>query len=429
MTAYLRFLLLSFLVLLGIPGKAAQCLVLGDSLSKEYEVEFPALFPTNPASWAARNWIEILHERRNAWFDLGRFSGYVDPRITGHEHNWAFPGATTRNIRDQLSDWRNIWWRVELEDQLKNAVERVVIFAGGNDVNSYYGQIYNGAAGTSQINKTRDNLKWIVKYVKGVKKSLPIVLVSVPHVGCTPKVQQGYPTDPVKTARMTAALERLNSELAVFAQAEGIGFVPGVYQLTKDLISEPFVMSGVAFYKQADPDSRPRYVFSGDGFHPATAPHGKIAQMVIEAFRAKYPAQITPLTDREIVSNILGLDGDVPFKDWIAQQGVPPDQAGLLADPDGDGLNNALEFTFEGASASASDFQLLTPQREAQHLVWTYRIRPEAREWAGVILQQSRNLKQWTEVPASQIITNSDGSQTVRLPIQDRRFLRMKLNR
>jgi hypothetical protein len=73
-----------------IPAQAAQqCLVIGDSLTKEYEVEFPVLYPQNRDAWDSRNWIEILHEERNAWFDQGSFSAYYDVRITGHKHNWA----------------------------------------------------------------------------------------------------------------------------------------------------------------------------------------------------------------------------------------------------------------------------------------------------------------------------------------------------
>jgi phospholipase/lecithinase/hemolysin len=429
-----RLLLPLLLGLSILPVRAEQCLVLGDSLTKEYELEFPLLFPSNPASWGSRNWIEILHERRNTWFDLGEINGYFDPRLTGHEHNWAFPGATAVEINEQLKSWQSVIWRTELNGQIKNAAERVVIFAGGNDVNSYYGPIYNGASPTPYINATRDAIKDIVNYVLGQKSSLPMVLVSVPHLGCAPLVQRQYPTDLVKTARVTAALDSLNAQLAAFAQSKGIAFVPGVYQFTKDIIEGPFRIGGIEFYKEADPDSRPRYVFSGDGFHPATSAHGKIAQMVIEAFRNRYPAkQITPLTDREIVANILGLDPDIPFKEWIATQGVPQGQVGLEDDPDGDGLVNALEFVLDGASATVASLGLLRPQVDSTlsppQLGWTYRLRPLAAEWASVRIQHSADLMNWMDAVAELITVNPDGSQTLRMPLQDRHFVRMRLDR
>jgi lysophospholipase L1-like esterase len=298
------FLILSLFVCTML--HAEQCLVIGDSLSKEYELEFPALYPRNRESWDSRNWAEILHENRKTWFDLGKWSGFADPRLVGHEHNWAFPGATTSKIKSELSSWRNFWWTRELQGQVRSAAERVVIFAGGNDVDSYYSAIYQGAASAKYINATRDNLRFIVDYVRKVKGTIPIVLVSVPHVGCTPDIQKAHPTDPVKTQRVTAALDSLNAQLALFAKQRGIAFVPGVYELTKLLITQPLRIGGMTFISQADADSRPEYLFSGDGFHPNTCAHAKIAQMIIDALRTRYPASnIKPLGDAEILQTVL----------------------------------------------------------------------------------------------------------------------------
>ncbi len=286
-----------------------ECLVLGDSLTKEYQVEFPALYPENPQAWKARNWIEVLAAQRNAWFDMGKFTAFADPRITGHEYNWAFPGAETQDLRNALSstDWYNTTWHNTLRSELKSNVTRVVIFAGGNDVHSYYGDIYNGKSPTLNINKTRDNLMWLVDYVRSVRTSLQIVLVAVPHIGCTPDVQAAHPTDPVKTARVTAALDSLNSQLASLAKSRGIGFASGVYDFSKGLITKPFVIGGVTINKQADANARNNYAFSGDGFHPGTAAQARIGQIILDTFRAKWPSPvIAPLTDAEILK-VLGL--------------------------------------------------------------------------------------------------------------------------
>lgn len=416
------------LLLTGSPATAAQCLVIGDSLTKEYEVEFPALYPANPASWSARNWAEILHEHRRTWFDLGRFTGYADPRLTGHEHNWAFPGATTTEIRAQLANPLNFWWRQELEGQLEDAVERVVIFAGGNDVDSYYGKLYDGEPAATQLAATRDNLKWIVDYVRGVKASLPIVLVSVPHLGCAPKVQAENPTDPMKTARVTSALDTLNAELAAFAANRGIGFVPEVYALTRRMITDPIRIGGLEFYRQADADARARYLFSGDGFHPGTSAHAVIAQAILEAFRVWQPL-IEPLTDREILAEVLDLDPDLPFHEWMAGQGVAADRRGLLDDPDGDGWVNALEFSLaEGAAAMPSP-GLLRPLRDQEDLLWSWRPRIEAGEWAPLRAQRSTDLSDWQDVDPALIEQEEDGTQRLRLPLTGRAFLRLRLAR
>src|SRR5690606_7836658 len=115
-----------------------------------------------------------------------------------------------------------------------------------------YGKLYDGEPAATQLAATRHNLEWIVDYVRGVKASLPIVLVSVPHLGCAPKVQAENPTDPMKTARVTSALDTLNAELAAFAANRGIGFVPEVYELTRRMITDPVRIGGLEFYRQAD---------------------------------------------------------------------------------------------------------------------------------------------------------------------------------
>lgn len=288
---------------------AQQCLVIGDSLTKEYEVEFPILYPSNRDAWDTRNWIEVLHERRKSWFDLGGFSYYADYRIIGHQHNWAFPGATTTEIRNELrsTSWQDKFWQNELKSQIKNTVERVVIFAGGNDVDDWYDDVYNGASPTNYVKKTRDNLMNIVDFVRSVKSSMPIVLVSVPHVGCCPDIQRQNPTHGIKTARVTAAIESLNTQLAAAAKTRGIAFADGVYTFTKSLITTPFHLNGVEIYRKADANARPRYAFSGDGFHPAGAPQAKIAQIIVDAFRARWPSTAIPrLTDSEIANSVLG---------------------------------------------------------------------------------------------------------------------------
>lgn len=308
----LRFCFVAVALLLSMSSARAvqQCLVIGDSLTKEYEVEFPVLYPNNRDSWDTRNWIEILHERRQSWFDLGHFSAYSDVRIVGHKYNWAFPGATSQEIRDRLlsTSWFDKYWQSELRNQIKNEVERVVIFAGGNDVDDYYDDIYNGATASKFTNKTRDNIIRIVDWVRSVKSTIPIVVVAVPHVGCAPDIQRQNPTNATKTGRVTSALTTLNSQLATLSTQRGVAFCSGVFDFTRNLITQPLVIDGVTIIKQADANARPQYAFSGDGFHPAEALQAKIAQLIVNTFRARWPSAAIPaITDNEIRTKILGL--------------------------------------------------------------------------------------------------------------------------
>lgn len=408
---------LFLLLLMSFTLRAEQCLVIGDSLTKEYEAEFPGLFPNNPASWQARNWIEILHQSRTDWFDTGTWSAYSDPRLTGHRFNWAFPGATTTEIRSQLSSFLNFWWTNTLKDQLRYDVKRVVIFAGGNDADSYYAGLYNGTTGASATNTTLGNLQWIVNYVRTVNASLPIVLVSVPHVGCTPKVQQGYPTDVVKTGRVSTAMDALNASLASYAQSLGIGFASGVYDFTKSLITQPLRIKGIEFYRVADANAGTRYVYSGDGFHPNTCAHTKIAQMILAAFNAKYPGTaINPLSDDYIVSTVLGLDPNIPFSEWLASQGG---SGGYTDDFNHNGIANIVEFALDQPA-------MPQPLYQAGALTLTYRPRVVFTEWGTIQAQSSTNLVDWTDISPAQTTTNADGTITVNTLMNGKGFLRLR---
>ena len=411
---------------------AQQVLVVGDSLTKEYEVEFPLLYPSNPASWSARNWVELLNTYRPSHFELGSFSVFADPRATGHEFNWAFPGATTQEIRDRLAStsFLDQIWQATFKDQIKNTVERVVVFAGGNDINGYYSNIYNGSSPTSYINTTRDNIKWIVDFIKTQKSSIPVVLVAPPHVGCTPSVQQNYPTNALKTGRVTTALDSLSSQLAAYAQTKGIGYAASVYTMTKAIIYQPYYIGGAEFYRQADADSRSRYLFSGDSFHPNTSAHARIAQIVVDTFRATYPSPNIPAaTDSELLQ-WLNVPANTGINEWLTVASVPANQMGFADDPDRDGIPNLLEFLLEGFSPGLPNAQSL-PKPTLQtvnsqlQLVYTWKPSVPGAQFAPLNLMQSSNLVTWTIVPSGSITTNADGSKTAAIPVSSALFLKL----
>lgn len=411
---------------------AQQVLVVGDSLTKEYEVEFPLLYPSNSSSWSARNWVELLNTYRAGFFELGAFSVFGDPRATGHEFNWAFPGATTQEIRDKLSstNFFDLIWQATFKSQIANTVERVVVFAGGNDIDSYYGNIYNGASPTAYINQTRDNLKWIVDFIRTQKSTIPVVLVAPPHVGCTPNVQQQYPTHATKTARVTTALDSLSSQLASYAQTKGIGYAANVYTMTKAIIDQPFYIGGTEFYRQADADARARYLFSGDGFHPNTSAQARIAQIVVDTFRATYPSpNIAAVTETEMLQ-WLSVPANTGFNEWLASANIPAGQTGYADDPDHDGIPNLLEFLLEGFNPGTPGAHLL-PQPVIQsvnsqlQLIYTWKPSVQGSQFATLNLVQSPDLVNWSPVSQNYITTNSDGSKTAAVPVSSPLFLRL----
>jgi phospholipase/lecithinase/hemolysin len=83
--------------------------------------------------------------------------------------------------------------------------------------------------------------------------------------------------------------------------------------MTKSMITQPLTIGGYSFINAADADARPEYVFAGDGFHPNTSAQAKIAQLILEAFAAKYPRTVmTPLGDEEILTQVLGFQIATP---------------------------------------------------------------------------------------------------------------------
>lgn len=454
-------------------GAAAgeKVLVIGDSLSKEYEAEFKALYPDRPDAWRARNWNELLDARRNAKFDLGSWGVFADFRLTGHTFNCAKPGGTAREFRNFLrqdeaaeaeikasSGGSLIWpffpaWRGTFNDLIRGA-DKVVIFYGGNDLalgNSDpaanpdhngrpkqidYESIYHGGFGeASNPDRLRDsirrNLRSIVQYFRvppsgqsEARFTGPIVLVNAPHVGCTPKVIGDTGNDAAGHARCTAMIERLNDELRALADEFDLGYAD-VYSLT-ERIRRPgdFTIGGVKFSRAPDPDCGPRALFSGDGFHPNTPAQAKMAQIILAAFRAKYPAtagDTPPLSDREIIQEVLGLPLDTGFREWLVDNGVPADRRGPLSDPDHDGLPNLLEFALaghhpNGAPDPAPPGPVHEVTESGSFLRLDYAPRFDANACCTLGVQQSIDMKSWTAVPSGHVTAGADGVLTVRIP-------------
>lgn len=452
-------------------AEGGSVLVVGDSLSKEYAAEFPVLYPGNPGAWAARNWGEILSEERGEWFSQGNWGIYGDWRLTGHEFNWSKPGGTAREFRNfvrQTADAQvevlassggaALWsqypaWRTAITGQL-GKVDKVVIFLGGNDLalgNSdptanpvvdgkavaldyaaIYEDKYGDAANASDLAASlRANLKSIVDWFRvprtgyAARYAGPMVLCAVPHVGCTPKVQAEVGRDPERTAVITGMLEGLNGYLKAYAESKDVGFAD-VYAITKQILEPgPYCIGGVEFLKEADADCGVRALFSGDGFHPNTAAQAKLAQVIGDAFRSQYPAlaaEMPRLGDREILTEVLGLPGDLGYVEWMDAAGIAVGARGPLSDPDGDGMANMLEYALGGrrpeVAESAGAFEVERgphPLVPGEVLRVTWRARFGENAYCDLIPEVSRGLREWQRVSA--VTALPDGRSEVLLEI------------
>lgn len=399
-----------------------KVVTLGDSLTFAYEAEFgfkvtlPGLSTYGDGMPATvRNWIEILSNPvyRGARFDLGERDNVtvasVFPLYFRQKRNWAVPGLKVDGMRrfvqaqanllelvsdsDQFGTLATILAMSDLdpvadfaltdfEDQIRNEADRVVVFIGGNDVRGIYGTVYDGgSAGSFNADFVAD-LTAVLDRILTLKPGIPIVLVNVPHIGITPDIRADHPYDPVKTGRVTALLQQLNSQLESLAASRGIGYAD-VFTPTLRLLdpANPLVLDGLPFANAGTTTGNADFVWLNGpisaNFHPNTNAQTVIANAVVDAFNRTYGAGIAPLSATESLNGLLGKSAaaiDMPIATWLTGFGLTG--AAATDDSDGDGLPNALEFaagldpTFNDAgkvqtTLASGKLELSFPQRLA----------------------------------------------------------------
>lgn len=365
---------------------AGQCVTLGDSLTFAYEAEFgfkvwiPFVDTFGDGFGPeVRNWIEILNDSayRKTHFDIGGRDGF---RLIGiynllfrHEYNWALPGMKIGELRDFVAaqttfremvaadpdlalllsfsdlDQDTAFRLTDLETQIQTTAERLVLFIGGNDVRAVYGDIYNGGTAGAFVPDFISAAAEILDRVLALNPDLQIVLVNVPHIGITPDIKSRYPTDAVKTARVTTVLRELNAGLAALARVRGLGHAD-VFTPTLPLLgTAPLPIHGIPFANEGSTSGDLDYVWLNGqysaNFHPNTNAQTLIANEIIDAFNSRYTTGIAPLSATEILSGLHGKSAaeiDMPFTSWMTAYGL----TGLphTDDSDGDGIPASVEF-------------------------------------------------------------------------------------
>ncbi len=368
----------AFCLQVGTLSATEQCVTLGDSLTFAYEAEFGFLSDRFDPD-EVRNWIEILNDTayRHESFDIGKrkylASIFFWEFLFRHQYNWALPGLKIEQLRafvhgdttieelivdDDLlapllerldfgatSDF-NIG---NLESQIRTDAERLVFFIGGNDVRGVYGTLYNGGSAGTFVADFMDDATQILDRVLELNANIQIVVVNVPHIGITPDIKSSYPTDPVKTERVTAVLRDLNGQLRALASARGLGYAD-IFTPTLSLLGpDPLCIHGIPFFNSGSDSGNLDYVWlNGEysaNFHPNTNAQTLIANEIIEAFNARYQTGIAPLTATEILAGLHGkstAEIDMSFATWMSNFGL----TGMSAsdDSDGDGIPASVEF-------------------------------------------------------------------------------------
>lgn len=385
---------------------AEQCVTLGDSLTFAYEAEFgfeiTIFFQTYGDGFDPRvkNWVEILHDPtfRNQFFDQGVRdtinvpTGFLSSEnlFFRREYNWASPGMKIDQLRRFLigestakeliaespafaplaqaldaSDFEDSDFDVaDLETQIENTAERLVLFIGGNDINAIYGTIYDGGSAGTFVSDFVADATFIIDWVQAINPNIQIVLANVPHVGITPLVKETYPSDTVKTGRVTVLLRDLNAQLKALAELKGIGYAD-IFSNTLPLLHPaPLCIHGVPFANSGSTTGDLDFVWLNgplsSNFHPNTNAHALIANELIHAFNRRYSTAIAPLSATEMLGDLLGKTAaqiDMPFAAWMTCYGL----AGLTVDDDsdGDGIPAGTEFAL-GLNPTVHDSEFVS---------------------------------------------------------------------
>ena len=434
--------LLIFLLLFTLRSHGAiKVMTIGDSMTEEYYFEFPFSAPSSTPILGfanTKNWVEILADRRGAELDFGDYESsllsYPDFRDAGYEYNWGIPGYDTVKWMDIIHAGLldvEITSRVKMAQQY-NEVDVIVVMVGGNDVNFQYSSLYDAVPGdafaTSFINTVVTNLGDIIDEIRDNNPSLPIVLANVPDLGSTPDIIADHP-DPAKRANASAIINDLNTAIATFTTNRNL--TPAlISELTdKILDSAPFYIGALEMIKDSDPleDNRPLYLFCWKGLHPSTNGQAVIANTLLGAINTAMGSNIALLPDREIITELLGLDPNQPFIDWATSNGLT--DLSLTADTDGDGIPNIGEYLLGLSPLTLDEVHIsqLEMISSTLSLTLTYTPNTEAERLASIVVKESQDLETWTPLPPAQIIDLGGGSYQAQMPIEnDLGFLRME---
>jgi lysophospholipase L1-like esterase len=439
MIALLRPLLPLLAIALPVSAAPLRVLAIGDSMTEEYAFELPFSAPaSNPTNANTRSWPELLRIFRPAEATLGPYEStaftYGDLRNAGHEWNFGIPGMTTRNWFILINtddpfdppsgeplgfDYYDT--RRKLIDELY-AVEAVVILLGANDLKQEYNDLFNDTEAANFSNGVRNRIAGIHDWVRIYRPNVPVVVCTLPDVGATPQISGTY-NDPVKQASTRAKIAALNQSILTWAAGKTRPpAIARIDHLTDRIFDQqPFHLNGTVFTLPGDPENPPTRVFCRDGFHAATMAQALITNEILGALEAATGRDLTPFSNREILRNLLGLNPDQPYLDWIAAAGLGG--SGMDEDPDQDGFPNLAEYLLDSPPGSFSP-PLAGSFAPGKWLAW----QPSANalRFGNLTAEESADLTEWTPVPAGRTTVSPGGTVSITPAAGTRGFARLR---
>jgi len=252
------------------------------------------------------NWVELLARDRGIY--LGEWGDYSEPRRTGYAYNWARTGATAASLIAQGQ-------HTGLAAQVAaGEIDVVVISIGLNDFVPYkedgYEPIYSGqvsgAALTTRIDTLVANVTAAIDTIRQANPDIPIIMATIPDINVSPAVfNDARFSDPDKRQRVSDAVGAANTGLVEMAESRGLVVLDmnAMYsQLVERMVDGRLVLDGVEITMLAVGDE-PHNGVLGDSIHGGTVLEGFLANQYIEALNDATGAQLSPLSDEEILAN------------------------------------------------------------------------------------------------------------------------------
>jgi len=149
----------------------------------------------------------------------------------------------------------------------------------------------------------------------------------------------------------------------------------------------------------------------------------------VAAINERFGDGIAPLTDTEILEDVLGIDPAMPFETWAAGFGIPTGSNGPADDPDRDGMASIVEFGLGFHPMKPDAHRLPTPIVEVSgsdsFLVLSYVPRLDDCPFISVTPQFSSDLQSWKAIATSAVTISSDRTNTVRFPLSETGYIRL----
>ena len=396
-----------------------RILSIGDSLTEEYRFETPFSGPkigdsdVPSVNANTHNWPEIISEHRGQYLSFGSYKpnllDYRDFRDAGYKYNYGIPGFTAEAWVDIVTEQYSNFSFAEailasrtndvLTDHLQDdGIGVVVIFLGGNDLNSPYDQIFEAATPPAFLQQIPNRLRTIHNFVRSKNSTVPIVLCALPDIGATYKISQQY-SDPARQVIARQRIAALNASVIALGAELGCQIARVDYLTDRIFDQVPFQINGTIFRYPPDNANPPDRLFCHDGFHPSTVGQAIITNLILDAINRATGSVIPLLTDREILGDVLGLDPDQPYFTWAGSAGA------MTSNPDGDGLPNLVEYLLDtDPNAAGSPFQF------SANGEFSFFASAEHLRFATLEVLESPTLSNWQPVPESRLMILPDGS-------------------